>query len=731
MTLSVWRYAHLALALVSSIFLLILSVTGVILAVGAVNEKTQNYKVSDFDTINLSQTLPVLWEVYPEITELTVDHNRFVSIEATDREGNPVKAYIDPRDGKILGKVKPQSDFIQWNIALHRSLFLKETGRIIIGLVSFLLFLITITGVILIAKRQQGLRNFFAKINKDFFSQYFHVVSGRIFLIPVLILALTGTYLFMIRIGLADGENRTVSHELKEDAPGKNLADFPVFRKSLLADVEKIEFPFMPDDPEEFYILKLKDRELTVNQITGEVMEGTLYPYSLILEKLSLDLHTGRTSAVWAVILGFASLNILFFMYTGFDITLRRKGTRIKNRFTASTAEYVVLAGTENGSTLAFANQIHEQLLTQGHKSFLTEMNRFTHFPEARHFLIFSSTYGLGTAPANAVNFENLVAKFPPRQTVNYSVIGFGSKAYPDFCAYARQIDRELEKLPWANRYLDLHTVNDRSVEEFIAWISAWSHKTRCELATNPALYTTRITGLKKFKVIEKTQVTEDNATFRIVLKPEARQAFRSGDLLAVYPANDGRERLYSIGKKDGNIQLMVKLHPGGLGSEFLYGLEENSSVPARVVINKSFHFPVKAPAVAMIANGTGIAPFLGMITENKKQIPLHLYAGFRYNNALSQQYRQFADEEKASGRLSDFQVAFSREENPQYVMDLIRRDAVLFTDLLKNEGVIMICGSLAMQKDVEKVLNVLFREKNGRSVNYYKERGLLLTDCY
>lgn len=731
MTLSVWRYAHLALALISSLFLLILSVTGVILAVGAVNEKTQSYKVSDFDSINLSETLPVLWEVYPEITGLTVDHNRFVSIEATDREGNPVKAYIDPRNGKILGEVKPQSDFIQWNIALHRSLFLKETGRIIIGLVSFLLFLITITGVILIAKRQQGLRNFFAKINKDFFSQYFHVVSGRIFLIPVLILALTGTYLFMVRIGLADGKNQTVSYELKEDASGKDPADFPVFRETRLGDVEKVEFPFMPDDPEEFYILKLKDRELSVNQVTGEIMEETRYPYSLMLEKLSLDLHTGRTSAVWAIILGFASLNILFFMYTGFDITLRRKGTRIRNRFTAATAEYVVLVGTENGSTLSFANQVHQQLLTHGHRSFLTEMNRFTHFPEAKHFLIFTSTYGLGTAPANASHFENLIAKFPQRQTISYSVIGFGSKAYPDFCAYARQIDREFEKLPWANRYLDLHTVNDRSVEEFIVWIKAWSRKAQCELATTPALYTTRITGLKKFKVIEKTEVAEDHATFKVVLKPESRQAFRSGDLLAIYPANDGRERLYSIGKKDGNIQLMVKLHHGGLGSEYLYNLEENSSVPARVVINKSFHFPASAPAVAMIANGTGIAPFLGMITENKKQIPLRLYAGFRYNNALSQQYRQFAGEEMSAGRLSDFQVAFSREENARYVMDLIRSDATFFVDLLKNNGGIMICGSLAMQKDVEKVLDVLCREKNGHGLSYYKEQGLLLTDCY
>jgi len=731
MTLSVWRYAHLALAVVSSLFLLILSVTGVILAVGAVNEKAQPYRADNLGSVTLAQSLPVLSGVFPEITTLTVDHNRFVSIEGTDRDGNPVNAYINPVNGAILGDVKPQSDFIQWNIALHRSLFLKETGRIIIGLISFLLLLITLTGIVLIAKRQQGLRHFFARINKDFFSQYFHVVSGRLFLVPVLMLALTGTYLFMVRQGLTEADSRPVSHTATAGAAPKAPADFPVFRNTRLTEVEKIEFPFMPDDPEEFYIVKLKDRELAVNQITGEVVQETRYPYSLVLEKLSLNLHTGRTSSVWAIILAFASLNILLFIYTGFDMTFRRSKTKIRNRHTADTAEYVVLTGSENGSTLAFAHQVHQQLLALGYTSFLTEMNRFTHFPEARHFLIFSSTYGLGTAPANAGNFEKLIAKFPHSQKVNYSVVGFGSKAYPDFCAYARHIDKELAGQPWASRYLDLHTVNDRSAEELTAWVKAWSEKSQCALATTPALYTTRVTGLKKFKVIEKTQVTEDNATFRVVLQPERRNPFRSGDLLAVYPANDGRERLYSIGKRDGNIQLMVKLHPGGLGSEFLYALEEGNRVAARIAVNKTFHFPVKAPAVVMIANGTGIAPFLGMISENRKRVPLSLYAGFRHNNALSHQYRSFADEEIAAGRLQRFETAFSREENACYVMDLICRDAAFFAGLLKNKGTIMICGSLAMQKDVEAVLSTLCMEKNGRGLHFYKEQGQVLSDCY
>ncbi len=727
MTLSIWRYAHLVLAIVSALFLLILSVTGVILAIGAVDEKTQGYKVNNFDEISLAQTIPTLWEAYSEITELTVDHNQFVTIEAFDKEGNSMKAYIDPRTAAVLGEVKPQSDFIQWNIALHRSLFLKETGRILVGIVSFLLLLITISGVVLIAKRQQGLRNFFAKINKDFFSQYFHVVSGRVFLIPVFMLALTGTHLFMVRVGLSGGENLTVDHTVNEEgAEQKALADFPVFQETQLADVEKIEFPFMPDDPEEFYVLKLKDRELSVNQVTGEITQETRYPYSLILEKLSLDLHTGRTNAIWAIILGFASLNILFFMYTGFVITLRRKGTKVKNKFNASTAEYVILVGTENGSTLSFANKIHQQLLALGYKSFLTEMNRFTLFPKATHFLVFSSTYGLGTAPTNATHFDKLIAKFPQNQSVQYSVIGFGSKAYPDFCAYARQIDELLAQQSWTTRLLDLHTVNDRSVEEFMAWVKVWNEKAFCELSITPAQYVTKITGLKKFDVLERTKVTEDNSTFKIVLRPPGRQSFQSGDLLAIYPANDGRERLYSIGKKDGNIQLMVKLHPNGLGSEFLYHLTKDASISGRVVLNKGFHFPVKATAVAMIANGTGIAPFLGMIAENKKKASVRLYVGFRYNNVLSKQYRQFADEAITSGKLADFRTAFSREENRKYVMDLIREDAPFFSELLDKKGVIMICGSLAMQRDVEAVLAEICLT---RDLSKYK--GQILTDCY
>ncbi|MGN0004311.1 MAG: PepSY-associated TM helix domain-containing protein, partial [Sphingobacterium composti] len=294
MTLSIWRYAHLALALISSVFMLILAITGVILAFDAVQEKTPPYRVDNFGDITLAQSLPALREAYFEVLQVTVDHNDFVVIEAMDEDGNPLKAYINPLTGEKLGEVIPKSQFIQWTTALHRSLFLKETGRTIVGIVSFLLLLITISGLILIIKRQQGFRHFFDKINKDFFSQYFHVVTGRWLLIPVLMIALTGTVIFMVRLEFFKKENIEINHNpISDEAISKELADIDYFKNTKLADVEKIEFPFIPDDAAEPFIITLKDRTISINQLNGDIMQETKFPYTVALEKLNIDLHTG------------------------------------------------------------------------------------------------------------------------------------------------------------------------------------------------------------------------------------------------------------------------------------------------------------------------------------------------------------------------------------------------------------------------------------------------------
>ena len=728
MTLSFWRYSHLALAVFSSLFLILASVTGIILAVDAIQEKTPPYKVENFGAITLEETLPALRKVYPEITELTVDHNQFVTLQGIDEEGEDINAYIDPGTGKIIGTPIKKSEFIQWVTALHRSLFLKETGRFFVGLISFLLTLIAISGFALVINRQRGLRNFFSKVIKEYVVQYYHVVLGRLALIPILIIAVSGTYLSLERFNFFMEKSNSEKSEIATTPVSKNKIS--VFKNTLLTDVQKIEFPFS-DDPEEYYIITLKDREIEVDQVSGAVVSEKLFPTTTLLSNLSLDLHTGRSNSIWAFIIGIASLNILYFIYSGFAMTLNRRSSRIKNKYKAEESKFILLVGSENGSSLRFANSIHKQLLAEGHKAFVTQLNNYTVFPKAEHIIIFTSTHGLGDPPSNAGKFISLVNKIPQKQNVKFSVIGFGSYAYPDFCAYAREIDALLETQNWTERFLDLQTVNDKSADEFVNWIKLWSQKTGITLSTTPSVYNHVPKGLKKMMVLDKTIISETDQTFLLTLSTSMRTPFVSGDLLAVYPANDTKERLYSIGKKKGNIQLVVKLHPSGLGSGYLYNVEPGSVIKARIINNKTFHFPKKASVVAMISNGTGIAPFLGMIEENKKKTDIHLYCGFRKETETTLGYKKFAADMTEKKHLKNFQLAFSREENHYYVMDLIKRDADFFVDLLKQGGIVMICGSLAMQQDVESVLDSLFLENTNNNISDYMANGQILTDCY
>ncbi len=731
MTISVWRYSHLALAISSFILLVLASITGIILAFEPVSNRIQPYKADNFNQITLAQSLPALRKTYPGISELSVDANQFVQVKGSDANGEKLLAYVDPQTGKLLGTPTDQSEFFKWVTAFHRSLFIHEAGRFFIGLTAFLLLLITISGTMLIIQRQRGVKRFFTKIARDNWAQFYHVVLGRWSLIPIFIIALTGTYLSLARFNLIDTTKASpkIDFDAIKSTPERKATDFDIFKNTKLSEVESVEFPFS-EDVEDYYTLKLKTREVAVNQVTGEILAEVKYPTSVSLTNLSLNLHTGRTSIIWALILAVASANILFFIYSGFAITLKRRANRSKNKYTATESKFIILVGSENGNTFKFAQAVHQQLLKAGEKSFVTELNNYTTFPKAEHLLILTATYGLGDAPTNATKFASLLEKYPQAQPVKYSVLGFGSHAYADYCQFAFEVNNLLAHQQWATALIDIHTVNDRSLEEFNLWAEAWSQQAGIPLTVLPELNSNRSGNLKELTVGNVTPAMREDGTFIISLKSKRKLGITSGDLLAIYPANDHRERLYSIGIINNEIRLSVRLHPGGLGSGFLHNLSAGQKIKAKLVNNPHFHFPNKVSEVVMISNGTGIAPFLGMISQNKNNIPCYLYCGFRERSSY-EKYETFLDSSQTQGKVQYIQLALSREGNKQYVYDLVNRDGSWLAQLLGRGGVIMICGSLAMQKDVMEALENICQTENATSVSYYQSRDQIRTDCY
>lgn len=731
MTISVWRFSHLALAVTSFLFVALAAVTGVILAFQPVTEKFPSYGAAGFSRITLAESIPVLGKSFSEVTDVSIDANRFVTVKGTDTAGKSGAAYVDPRSGKILGVPGKKNEFFEWVTALHRSLFLHEAGRFFVGLTAFLLLLIALSGTILVIQRQRSLKRFFGRIVKENFAQYYHVVLGRLSLIPIIIMALTGTYLSLARFEVFP--EKKITHHIDFDeirsAPVKKPVDFPALKGILLRDVQSIEYPFS-DDPEDTYTLKLKDRELVVNQFTGEKLSEVAYPLTTILSALSLDLHTGRTNIVWAIILAVAAANILFFIYSGFTITWKRLAGRVKNTYRPGESRFIILVGSENGSTMRFAKTVHRQLTAGGQSACIAELNHYRTFDKAEHFIVLTATYGLGNPPSNANRFERLLEKGRQLHPVQFSVVGFGSHAYPDFCRFAFEVNNLLSKQSWAVPLLEIHTVNDKSPGQFGQWFATWSQKAGLPGMTLPAGFNSQPADLQAMSVISKTPVAHEDGPFLIQLKPSWRSRFTSGDLLAVYPAGDHRERLYSIGRIGKSIQLSVKLHPAGLGSNYLYRLAPGDTIPTRIVSNEHFQFPQKAPAVIMISNGTGIAPFLGMIDQNVQKTRCYLYCGFRGQSSF-ELYREAIERSKEQQKLHRLQVAFSREGNRQYVKDLLAQDAGFVADTLANGGVVMLCGSLAMQKQVVELLDQVCREKNGKSISFYQSHEQLLMDCY
>lgn len=731
MTISIWRYSHLALAISSALFIIIASITGIILAFEPIANKLKPFAVENIEALSLANTIAVLEKKYDEVIEIEVDENNFVSVAVITKKGNSETFYINPKTGNKIGEIIKKQPIFEFATNLHRSLFLKSTGRLLIGFVSFLLFLIASTGVVLIAKRQGGIYKFFSKIVKDNFNQYYHIVIGRYAFIPIIIITLTGVYLSLEKFSLLPKD--TSSHQKtpqKEMVEKLNFVDFKIFKSIKLNDVKKIEFPFSTDK-EDYFFVKLKDTELAVQQYNGQVISQKKQNLIAAGSYYSLLLHTGEGSFIWSIILALTCFAILFFVFSGFSMTLNRKKktSLINNKFSKDNAEYIILVGSETGSTFKFATIFYNALIAANKTVFLSELNNYTTYNKAQNIIIFTATYGDGEAPVNANKFIQKIKKTPQKRVLKFSVVGFGSVEYKEFCKFAILVHANLQLHNKFVPILPVLKINNQSTSVFIDWTKEWSSYCNINLKISNQNFLEVQENEGSFKVISKTEINNDD-TFLVQLKPNASAKFTSGDLLSIAPKKGQRNRLYSIAKINDRILLSIKKHEFGVCSNYFNTLLPNNKVVAKIKRNKHFYFPKNAKEVILIANGTGIAPFLGMIQKNKKK-RVHLFWGGRTKSSL-EIYKSYIDNAIKNESLTSFNVAYSQKEREKiYVQDILQNQTELITTVIKNKGVILICGSLNMQKGVEKVIDKIAKEKVNSSLEKLKEQRLIKTDCY
>lgn len=729
MVFSIWRFSHLALAISSFIFIFIASVTGIILSVEPMSEQVKPYSVDNLEKISLAKTISTLKNEYDEIISIEKDHNNFIIGSVITKTGSSERFYINPNTGKKIGSLIEKAPIYKFATNLHRSLFLKTTGRIIIGIVSFLLLLIAVTGLLLIIKRQGGITKIFSKVVNEDFYQYYHVTLGRFSLLPIIIITITGVYLSLETFSFFPKEEITHQIKLVDDNNTKiKTTEFEVFRNTPLKKLKILEFPFSKDDQDYFY-LKLKDREIVVHQYSGIVLSNVQYPFFALASSLSLFLHTGRGSFFWSLVLLLSSASILFFIFSGFAMTFQRRKNNKPipiNIFDKTIAEYVILVGSETGNTYQLAKLLFDALNKAQKKVFMTDLNQYTSFKNLKHLFVLTSTYGKGDAPTNANTFLQKLNAIPLSQKVNFSVVGFGSLAYPDYCQFAIDINNTLlEKLNF-KQTVPLHKIHNQNFNDFLTWANTWSKETKTPIELKEIQEVPK--DVVPFKVVNRSHVNDDQ-TFLLKLKSTNKEAFKSGDLLEIYPKEETKARQYSIAAMNNEILLSIKKHTHGVCSTYLSDIKKGGTCYGRIQKNKTFHFPNRCKEVILISNGTGIAPFLGMIHENTKCIKTHLFWGGR-NKSSYNLYRDLVTKAIQNKQLKSVNIAYSRESTEKkYVQHLIEENPRMIERVLSQNGVIMICGSIVMESDVKEVLDSITVSKLNSKLSKFSNQ--IKSDCY
>ncbi len=716
--------SHFILALLSSFFLIFASLTGAVLAINAGSKQLHNAYPSELNSISLAESVAAFKAKYPEIVELSIDQDGFFCARVFDENSDLIDGYFNPKTADFIQAKEKKSDFINLVTNFHRSLFLKSTGRFIVGVCSFFLCLITISGVLLLIKRQGSLKMAFKPLVKDNFYSDKHIYYARLSLIPIFIIALSGVYLSLLRFDLIQERFQEVSLKETTDS-SRNNGNFAVFKEISLDALDRLEFPFSSEESD-YYLLKLKDRELEVNQYSGKIVSASLGNWVQVIGRDIGLLHTGRKASILYNLMLFTTcLFILFFIYTGFKISLNRRPKITKSKIIVSESpRSAIIYGSESGSTERFARLFQKQLLSQGEESSLLELNDFENSENLDTLYIFTATYGQGEAPENADEFLNNLDSQILREDQKYALLGFGSRSYPEFCKFAKDINKIMLSSP-CQELLPARYIDNFSVQEILDWVKEFNNvkSYTCDFKQSELRLPSR---LKTFRLLEtsKGEIAEDGL-FNLLIKPPITSSYQSGDLLSI-EFKEGQERLYSIAKIKDGLLLSIKKHHGGLGSEFLYNLNPDNKFKARIIRNDHFYLPKTLNPLILIANGTGIAPFIGMIEQAKKNRDITLYFGIADRKGLAKMTSRLN-----KTKVNHLHIAYSRETPFKYVQDLVSEYPENLVDKLQKNADIMICGSLAMEQEVILALDLILKTQLNSSFADFKKNGRYYSDCY
>ena len=706
-----WKAIHRWLGLTAGALALVLGLSGALLAFDPVQQSWQAPAAPG--DLSVATLVERVVRTVPGAEEIR--HLPSGAIVVFGFVGDQAQAhYVDAADGKVLGAWEP-SALPRWVKNLHRSLLLGDAGRWGAAGIALAMALICVSALVLLLRRMGGWRRLAARV-RDSLAQRIHVVAGRVVLAVLCLTSLTALTMSASTLGLValdagtepDVISVTTGQTALQALPGAQL---PMLQSLAVRDLRKLNFPDAAD-PQDTWTVATRQGEGWIDRYSGQTLAWQDLTLAQRLYDWALVLHTGEGAWPWAVVLAFVGASVLLFWWSGVVMwwQARRQAPHITGNSPLAQADVLIFVASEGGSTWGFAQALQDALTQSGHRVHTSALENFQTTPATRQVFVLAATYGEGQAPAHAKDALERMAKLSA-SAVPVTVLGFGDRQYPAFCAFAEALEKSLRAQGWP-ALLPLECIHQQSAQQFARWGDALARALGEPLVLD---YVPRVPPTTALTLVARQDYRahsdEPTAILRFAWPEQLGLAhFAAGDLVGIVAPGSAVPRYYSLasGSKDGFLEICVRLLPGGLCSTHLLGLQLGDSIAAFIRSNPGFVLPRTRRPVLLIGAGTGVAPLAGFIRRNDRHTPMHLYFGGR-DPAQDFYFGPEIQGWLGEGRLASVQTVFSRiPEGGGYVQDALRRDAERLRDLLAHGALVRVCGIRAMAKGVAEALDAI-----------------------
>lgn len=712
-----WKAIHRWLGLTFGTLAVVLGITGAILAIDPVQQAWQAPAApGDLPVATLVERVTRTVPGAEEIRHLPSGAIVVFSF-AGDQ---PQASYVDPADGRVLGAWQA-SALPRWVKNLHRSLLLGDAGRWGAAGIALAMGLLCVSALVLLLRRMGGWRRLAARVRGSL-AQRIHLVAGRVVLAVLCLTSLTALTMSASTLGLVALDTRTEPDVLsvvtgKPALPGAQLA---TLQGLAVQDLRKLNFPGTTD-PEDTWKVATAQGQGWIDRYSGHMLAWQDATFAQRVYDLAVVLHTGEAAWPWAVVLGLVGASVLLFWLSGVVIwwQARRQAPHITGNTPLAQADVLIFVASEGGSTWGFAQTLQDALSQGGHRVHTSELENFRTSAATRQVFVLAATYGEGQAPAHASHALKHIAKLSASAVpVPVTVLGFGDRQFPAFCAFAEALDQSLRAQGWP-ALLPLECIHQQSGQQFARWGVALAQALSEPLVLE---HVPRVPPTAALTLIARQDYPGVTGQATAILRfawpaqgPGARlrghglARFASGDLVGIVPPGSAVPRYYSLasGWDDGFLEICVRQMPDGLCSTHLLGLQTGDSINAFIRSNPGFSLPRTRRPVLLIGAGTGVAPLAGFIRRNDRRSPMHLYFGGR-DPAQDFYFGPEIQHWLIEGRLATLQTVFSRVPDGGYVQDALRRDAEHLRDWVTQGAIVRVCGGRAMAQGVAETLDVV-----------------------